>query len=353
MQKLKGAYRASAVQHLRRQDELRRALTALRAEGIPVIVLKGAALAETLYPDPALRVMEDIDILVREKDLERADELIRGFGYEAAKAPYEEQTVRERHRHYPRLESRSGLTPFEVHRHLVTPGNHIHFDISECWESARPVEIAGVETSILCPEEMLLHLCVGFFLDRRRFYQSFAALRQLVDISETVRHHGDGLDWDRFVRIARRRRLGGPLYCALKTAERLLDAEVPQESLEELRPTGFDASMNRLFVDRKVLDIAPWFLHELVTVSDNTRRDMLKAALRRLFLPGEYLRTKYWPDVERPIRVYLRHGLDVLRFAGESALSPGRPAEHLRVDRWMHFLEAPPREHGGASRGRS
>ena len=102
--------------------------------------------------------------------------------------------------------------------------------------------------------------------------------------------------------------------------------------------------MNRAFIDRKVLEIAPWFLHELVTVADNTRLNMAKSAVRRMFLPGEYLRVKYWPNVERPMRLYFRHGLEALRFIGESARRPGRTAEHLRVDRWMHFLEAPPGE---------
>jgi hypothetical protein len=98
--------------------------------------------------------------------------------------------------------------------------------------------------------------------------------------------------------------------------------------------------MNRLFVDRKVLATVPWLLHELVTVSDNTRWNMLKSAVHRLLFPGGYLRTKYWPDVERSIPLYLRHGLDVLKFAGRAACRPGGLVEDLRVDRWMHSLEA-------------
>jgi len=351
MRKLKDAYLASAAMHLRRQGELRQALTALRVEGIPVIVLKGAALAETVYPDPAMRVMEDVDILVEEQHLERADGVIRSFGYETAETPYEEEIVREGHRHYPRLEGKSRLTSFEVHRHLVTQDTRFHFDISACWQSARRAVIAGVETMIPAPDEMLLHLCVGFFLDRRRFHQSFAALRQLVDISETIRHYGPELDWDRFVRLTRQRRMEGPAFCALASAKELLGVEVPEGPLVDVRPEGFDDSMNRLFIARKVLESTPWFLHELVTVADNTRGNMTKSALRRMFFPGGYLRIKYWPHVERPMRLYIRHGLDALRFAAESAREPGRPAEHLRVDRWMHFLEAPHGEDRGPARG--
>lgn len=352
MRHLGKAYYASAALHHRRRGELQKALTALRAEGIPVIVLKGAALAETVYPDPALRIMDGIDLLVEEDHLKLADERIRGFGYGAAESPYKGPVGRDRRRPYPDLQGESGITRFEIHPHLVPRDSGFHFDISECWQSALPVEIAGVETAMLGPEEMLFHLCAGFFLDRRRFYPSHAALSQLVDVAETIRHYETELDWDRFVDLALRRRLGGPLYCVLTTSRELLDSRVPVEALEKLRPERFDPSMQRAFVERKVLEIAPWFLHELVTVPDNTRWKMLKSAIRRILLPGKYLRTKYWPEVKRSSRLKLRHGIDVLRFIGESARSPGRTVAHLQIDRWMHLLVAPPGKDVDTAHGR-
>ena len=44
--------------------ELSRILAALAEADIPVILLKGVDLAQTLYPDPALRLMGDLDLLV-------------------------------------------------------------------------------------------------------------------------------------------------------------------------------------------------------------------------------------------------------------------------------------------------
>ena len=48
-----------------------RSLAALRAAGVPVIVLKGAAFASTIYPSLADRPMVDVDLLVHPQDRER------------------------------------------------------------------------------------------------------------------------------------------------------------------------------------------------------------------------------------------------------------------------------------------
>src|SRR5262245_25746079 len=47
-----------------RRELLRTTLLRLAEASIPVIVLKGAALATLVYPSPALRSMRDIDLLI-------------------------------------------------------------------------------------------------------------------------------------------------------------------------------------------------------------------------------------------------------------------------------------------------
>ncbi len=48
---------------------------------IKTIVLKGAMLAETVYPNIALRSMGDIDLLIHKDDLDRAAKRILELGY--------------------------------------------------------------------------------------------------------------------------------------------------------------------------------------------------------------------------------------------------------------------------------
>jgi hypothetical protein len=56
-------------------------LQACHRQGIAVIVLKGAALAETIYPHRAVRPMGDIDLLVQPEALEAMDDSLTALGY--------------------------------------------------------------------------------------------------------------------------------------------------------------------------------------------------------------------------------------------------------------------------------
>ncbi|MCX6688455.1 MAG: nucleotidyltransferase family protein, partial [Methanoregula sp.] len=54
---------------------------ALKGAGIPVILLKGHALARTVYPDPALRQSSDIDLLVQPHNIPASEEVLEKLGY--------------------------------------------------------------------------------------------------------------------------------------------------------------------------------------------------------------------------------------------------------------------------------
>ena len=66
------AYLTSAARNLRLFKDLGQILGAAGDSGIGMVPLKGACLAETVYDDPALRPMSDLDLLVKPPDLPRA-----------------------------------------------------------------------------------------------------------------------------------------------------------------------------------------------------------------------------------------------------------------------------------------
>ncbi|MBU1660855.1 MAG: nucleotidyltransferase family protein, partial [Chloroflexi bacterium] len=78
---LMGQYYSTLGQNTMLFRELDRILAAFAEANIPVILLKGAALAQTIYPDPALRPMGDLDLLVEKDDLERAVASAQNLGY--------------------------------------------------------------------------------------------------------------------------------------------------------------------------------------------------------------------------------------------------------------------------------
>jgi hypothetical protein len=63
------------------QAELTSVLEALSTANVPVLLMKGTALAYTLYPAPAVRRRGDTDLLVRGADGERVASVLRDLGY--------------------------------------------------------------------------------------------------------------------------------------------------------------------------------------------------------------------------------------------------------------------------------
>lgn len=65
-----------------RQRELVRVLDALAAAGVAPLLLKGAALAYSIYPSPALRPRADTDLLIRPEDRDATARALATLGYE-------------------------------------------------------------------------------------------------------------------------------------------------------------------------------------------------------------------------------------------------------------------------------
>ena len=63
-ERLRRAYLVNAGLNMRLYRELESVLRCLRSTGIPVVVLKGAYIAEAVYRDIALRQMCDADLMV-------------------------------------------------------------------------------------------------------------------------------------------------------------------------------------------------------------------------------------------------------------------------------------------------
>ena len=79
--------RQDVAVEMARVMELQEVLAALARAGLPVLLLKGAALAYTLYPEPHLRERCDTDLLLPSRDeAERAWRVLQTLGYQQPNA---------------------------------------------------------------------------------------------------------------------------------------------------------------------------------------------------------------------------------------------------------------------------
>ncbi len=213
--------------------QLHEVLEGLQNEGIPVILLKGVALAETVYPDIALRPMSDIDFLVKETDLHTVIEVLTKLDY----TPSDRTEYYEKHHHlvpYRKLDAkhRNAVT-IEVHHNIVPEPFMSRINADCLWEGAQTVNIAGFDALILSPENLILHLCVH--LSEACFLWG---MKTLVDISESIRHYSRDLNWHLLVRRSNEFGVDGAVYYPLYLAEEMMYFNMPAYVLKGLKPNS-------------------------------------------------------------------------------------------------------------------
>lgn len=70
-----------AMWELRHEQAIARAVDALRSAGLRPVLIKGSALAYSLYPNPVLRTRGDTDLVVASDHMQTADRVLTGIGF--------------------------------------------------------------------------------------------------------------------------------------------------------------------------------------------------------------------------------------------------------------------------------
>jgi len=87
--RMRKAFMDSRVRCLQVEKQLLELLDAFNTAGIRVLVLKGPALARSMYPDPAMRPSDDIDLLVRPEEFIKARDILCEIGYQCEEKIFE------------------------------------------------------------------------------------------------------------------------------------------------------------------------------------------------------------------------------------------------------------------------
>jgi putative nucleotidyltransferase-like protein len=205
------------------------ATRALRDAGVDALTLKGIALAHTVYPEPGLRPMADIDLLVRPSDRLRAIEILGRHDY---RTPGREAERLGESRCFAEL-VRDGVLldlHWDIARYLRFEGV-VRVDHEGLWRRARPLVLAEGRSQALCPEDTLLHLVVHLTLG-----SDFARVLWYADIDAVIRRYAAELDWDRVVDEARCWRIGALLDWTLGVVTASFGTPLPAGLVERLAP---------------------------------------------------------------------------------------------------------------------
>jgi hypothetical protein len=142
-----------------RLDALREILDAFDTHHIQARVLKGPALMDLVYDEPALRPSSDLDLLVSGREVFRAQQVLRDAGF---RAPGKESDATLRHHHHLPMATRPGdgmLVQVELHHDVLSEDDEASIRLDEPREPPTAFNVSGRTASALGPHEMLWHLC--------------------------------------------------------------------------------------------------------------------------------------------------------------------------------------------------
>lgn len=243
--------RANARRNAVMLRETAQLMHGLQAAGIRSMLLKGGALALTVYPDPALRNFADIDILVDVENYERAGETAERLGFTlhgdrgdplVHNHRYERSCAEDILTSTLPVEFDPALRPeiiapycrqvtVEIHRGTFRDamGYWREEGMAPFWEQALTIRLPeGQPAFIPPPEAMLVHLCA------HAAAHSFRRLMFMVDIAQVIRCYGPSLDWERILHLAQHYGESANVYRCLQFVDRELQVPAPPEVLKTL-----------------------------------------------------------------------------------------------------------------------
>ena len=285
-EKLTAAYMHSYFANARVYEMLAALQDDWSRERIPAIVLKGPALAMTLYGDIALRPFGDCDLLVRDADVVRAIPVLtaRGFASAIDLSP----GFSRRYLHEQSF-VRSGAQPsfVDLHWHLFGITYYrARCELEWFWQHTRTTIIGAHTFTTFDHEAQFLHLCAHLKLHHR-----YVQLSWTYDLALLLMRHGEAMDWAAIIAAARHSRLILALRAACDDVRTQWGVTLPPAAASALDaiPTGV--------TERAVFRIATARDARLVSVLDIWYRRGVRAKcgywFHILFPSAAYMQLRY------------------------------------------------------------
>jgi len=189
--------------------------------GVDFILLKGSALAHSVYPDPSWRPFGDLDLMVRTRDWRQACSVLERFGL-PRKLPEPRPGFDERFGKAS-VHGGNGDVEVDLHRTLVLGPFGLWLDPEALFGLTVPLSLGGRTLRRLDDTALLLHACMHASLGSRP-----PLLLPLRDVAQ-IAYYGE-VDWSTLGELAARWRLGAVIRHALQATSDSLGITLPLQS---------------------------------------------------------------------------------------------------------------------------
>jgi hypothetical protein len=173
------------------------------------------------YGDPAARIVADIDLLVRENELDVAWGTLLNFGYRPQPLKW---LNNDKHHHYAPLFRKGEYGRIELHRDVVFYSEYL--STSPAWRESQPLKVDGLAMRVLSPTHQVLTNFVNSELVDENHGRGVISLRDLHEIT-ALSQKPVGIHWDLIRKSVARSENEHVLRAYIYLAHRLLRLELP------------------------------------------------------------------------------------------------------------------------------
>src|SRR5437016_7315052 len=259
--------RAQIFFTLRLTAELFRLLDRFTLEGIGALVVKGPVLAVQAYGDPAMRAYGDLDLLVRQRDIRRAAELMIEAGYQS-KVPLSAIDAGKIPGQYFFFKPDSKLI-VELHNDCTLRYFPRRLPLEDFFARQIRVPLDAREAPALSVEDELVLICIH---GAKHFWER---LMWIADVAGLVTRQTD-IDWERVANLSKTVGAERMLHTGLLLSADLLKAQLPENVHAIVRA---DVSAARL-----AHQVCQW-----LPAASYASPSLFQRAFFRLRMPGGWL----------------------------------------------------------------
>lgn len=224
MGRLKGVYRLTWSKN---QFLFRCAAQALAPLKIDTMLLKGAVLNLAYYRSPALRPMDDVDVLVHREDAFEVAQCLFAQGWSLLRYPDHAMAKIIQRRHSAGLGHPDGGR-IDLHWNLFTQASS-RTALMSLWKYDWRVEMAGFPLRVPNPADLLLHVCLHGVR-----YNLIPSIRWIADASIVLQQDHYRIDWDYFVEQAQRWQINLAVHRAMSYLREEFAMPIPSQVITQL-----------------------------------------------------------------------------------------------------------------------
>jgi hypothetical protein len=307
LDRLKQSVRATLMRNLRQQAHVRKILMACQTAGIPVILVKGLWLGETVYRDLKARVTGDIDLLFRPQDMGRFTHLAKSLSFDIPANITNLLEVAEASNEFPLIHVSQKIY-LDVHWSLTHPTEEAPVNEDKLWERSEACSLAGTSCRSLCLEDHLLYICFHA-AGHHRFL--CVGPRALLDVAMLISRPPRPIDWDDLVSRAHELGWTRSAWLMFDLVRENLGIQPPQEVFSALHPKDHEisiaairsAAVNVMFFEQQS---EAHLARNIVRLIDEPNlKDKANLLGKRLFPPKAYIANQFRTTVDTPWFLWL------------------------------------------------